>query len=58
MIGDDPARDIAILYGFYAGLFCLLMATLLITLKLWLDVYHHRWLAAIDELMDEVKKTK
>lgn len=56
MIGDDPYRDITILYGFCAGIFCLVMATLLISLKLWLDVYHHRWLKAIEELMDEVKK--
>lgn len=56
MIGDDIYRDIAILYGFCAGIFCLVMATLLISLKLWLDVYHHRWLEAIEELMDEVKK--
>jgi len=56
MIDDDLYTHICILYGFCAGIFCLVMATLLISLKLWLDVYHHRWLEAIDTLMDEVKK--
>jgi len=44
-----------ILWGVVAFNFCLEIAILLLLLKIWLDVYHHRWLSVMEELKKVLK---
>ncbi len=44
---------IAILFGAVAFCYCLILATLLFVIKLWLDVYHNRFFEFVEKRDEE-----
>ena len=45
-----------IIIGICAFNFCLTMAVLIFVLKLWLDVYHVRWLDVLEKINEEMRE--
>ena len=53
-MGELNSVEINFLIGLCAFNFCLSIAILLFLLKLWLDVYHLRWLELLQEIRENL----